>query len=71
MPSVVAGLGDPAEFQLRGRRSGGGRLAAARVKEEAAAKEMTQLDRLTKASSEPLGFQVLIFIVSLPLLYST
>ena len=68
---MVAGLGDPADFQLRGRRSGGGRLAAARVKEEAAAKEMTQLDRLTKASSEPLGFQVLIFIVSLPLLYCT
>ena len=68
---MVAGLGDPAEFQLRGRRSGAGRLADARVKAEAAAKEMTQLDRLTKASSEPLGFQVLIFIVSLPLLYFT
>ena len=68
---MVAGLGDPADFQLRDRRSGAGRLAEARVKAEAAAKEMTQLDRLTKASSEPLGFQVLIFIVSLQLLYFT
>ena len=68
---MVSGLGDPAEFQLRGRRSGGGRLAATRAKEEAAAKVITQFDRLTKAPSEPLGFQVLIFIVSLPLLYFT
>ena len=45
---MVAGLGDPADYQLRGRRSGAGRLADARVKAEAVAKEMTQLDRLTR-----------------------
>ena len=63
----------PEDYQLRGRRSGYERLAADKIKAEAAAKEAkakevkeakeaTQRSRLIKAPSEPMGFQVPSFI---------
>ena len=66
-------LEGPADYQLRGRRSGHDRLVADKLKADAAAKEAkakevkeakeaTQRNRLNKAPSEPMGFQVPSFI---------
>ena len=73
LPSLVEVLEGPADYQLRGRRSGFERLAADKLKADAAAKEAkakevkeakeaTQRSRLNKAPYEPMGFQVPSFI---------
>ena len=49
LPSLIAGIGDR-DYQPRGRRSGGERLAGILNMEEAA-KEKARIDKLAKASS--------------------
>ena len=62
-------LEGPADYQLRGPRSVHYRMVEDKNKADALAKEAkakevkeTQRDRMIKASSEPMGFQVPSFI---------
>ena len=66
------GLDGAEVYQLRDRRSGSDRLIAAKRKAAAAkdeeikkANKVTQLNRLNKAPSGPMGFQVPLSIYSL------
>ena len=66
------GLEGAEVYQLRPRRSGSDRMIAAKIAKIAAkeeeikkAKKETQLNRLNKAPSGPMGFQVPLSIYSL------
>ena len=72
LPSLLDGLEGAEVYQLRPRRSGSDRMIAAKIAKIAAkeeeikkAKKETQLNRLNKAPSGPMGFQVPLSIYSL------
>mgnify|MGYP007025684177 CR=1 FL=1 len=72
LPSLLDGLEGAEVYQIRDRRSGSDKLIAAKRKAAAAkdeeikkANKVTQLNRLNKAPSGPMGFQVPLSIYSL------